>query len=127
MPPQHARAGVTHHRFDLLAPGRLIAMDRALDADGLLHPKLASLQPDGGIIQKLPALRAKSGLGIVMALAVTVNHRRNRLPFPGKPLAGKARAGGPAFFRRWPQARRFAGFHTGHRHRHLRTQAAELL
>src|ERR1039458_1307104 len=92
MPPQHARAGITHHRLDLFTPRALIAMDRALDADGLLHPKPAPLQPDGSIIQKPLTLRAKSRLGIMMALAVTADHRCNRLPFPGQPLAGKVRS-----------------------------------
>jgi hypothetical protein len=114
MPPQHARAGITHHGFDLFTPGRLIAMDRAFGADGFLDPKPAALQPDGGIIQKFPALRAKRRPGRVMVPAITLDHRHERLPFPGQSLIGKARAGCPAFFRRWPQARGFSGFHAVH-------------
>jgi hypothetical protein len=114
VPPQHARPGITHHRFDLFAPGALITMDRAFHADGLLHPKPAALQPDGSIIQKPLAFRAKGGLGIVMALAVTTDHRCNRLPLPGKPLAGKAGAAHRACFPRWPRASGFDAVHTIH-------------
>ena len=92
MLPQHARTGVTHHRSDLFAPDVLIAMDRTLGTDGLLRPKPAALEPDGSIIQKLPALRAKGGVDMVMALAVTADHGGNCLAFPGKTPAGGAPA-----------------------------------
>ena len=92
MPPEHARTGITHHRSDLLAPGGLIAMHRTLDANGLRQPKPAALQPHGGIIQQTLALGAKRCAGAVMVPAITAHHGRNRLPFPGQTLAGKARA-----------------------------------
>ena len=38
MPPQHARAGITHHHLDLLAPGALIAMDWHLTQTGFSTP-----------------------------------------------------------------------------------------
>jgi hypothetical protein len=72
---------------------------------------LAALQPDGSIVQKLAALRAKGRVDMVMALAVTTNHHRNRLSFPGQTLGDKALAASFAFFRRWPQAKGFGGFH----------------
>jgi hypothetical protein len=111
MLPQHARTGVTHHRSDLFAPNALIAMDRTFGTDGLLHSKSAALQPEGSIIQKLPALRAQSRAGMVMALAVTADHSGNGLAFPGKTLAGRASAAGFAVCRHWPQVKGFGGFH----------------
>ena len=111
MLPQHARTGVTHHGSDLLAPDALIAMDRALGTDGLVRPKPAVLQPEGGIVQKLPALQAKGRVGIVMAFAVTADHGGNCFPFPGKTLAGRASAAWFALCNHWPQVKGFGGFH----------------
>jgi hypothetical protein len=90
--PQHARTGVTHHRFDLFTPDALIAMDRALGTDGFVRTKPAALEPDGSIIEKLPALRAKGRVNMVMAFTVTADHGGNCLAFPGKPSAGRASA-----------------------------------
>jgi len=125
MPPEHARAGIAHHRLDLRAPFGLVAMDRALGTDGFLRSESTPLQPDGGVIQQVPALRAKSTVGMMMALAVTANHRRQGLPFPGQPLAGNAPANGLAFVRGWPQVRRFDGFHNCHHHRQFRSGPAK--
>jgi hypothetical protein len=111
MLPQHARTGVTHHRSDLFALETLITMDWTLGAGGLVRPKPTALQPDGSIIQKLPALRTKGRVGMVMAFAVIANHRCKRLPFPDKTRANKATAGCFAFFRHWPQAKGFSSFH----------------
>jgi hypothetical protein len=76
MPPQHARAGITHHRSDLLAPGTLIAVNRTLGAKGFSGPKPAALQPGGGIIQQPLTLRAKRRPGSMMDVAVTANAMR---------------------------------------------------
>jgi hypothetical protein len=86
-------------------------MDWTFGTDGLVHPKPTALQPDGSIIQKVPALRAKGRIGTVMAFAVIANHRCNRLPFPGKTRADKATAACFAFYRHWPQAKGFSSFH----------------
>ena len=111
MLPQHARTSITHHRSDLFAPEALIAVDRALGTHGLLCPKPATLQPKDGIIQKLPALRAKGRVGMVMAFAVATDHRLNCLAFPEKALAGGAPAAWFAFCRHWPQVKGLGGFH----------------
>ena len=109
--PQHTRTGVTHHGFDLFTPDALIAMDRALGTDGFVRPKPAALEPDGSIIEKLPALLAKGRVGVVMAFAVTADHRGNGPAFPGKPLAGRASAAWFALGNHWPQVKGFGGFH----------------
>src|ERR1035441_1040001 len=125
VPPQHARPRVTHHGFDLFAPRRLIAMDRALHADGLLRPEPAPLQSEGSIIQKPLTLPARGLPGVVMALAVTANHRGNRLEFASQALVGKASAASLAFFRPWPRASRFDGLHISHRQRYHCPEAGE--
>ena len=109
--PQHTRTGVTHHGFDLFTPDALIAMDRALGTDGFVRPKPAALEPDGSIIEKLPALRAKGGVNMVMAFAVTADHGGNGPAFPGKPLAGRASAAWFALCHQWPQVNGLGGFH----------------
>ena len=86
MLPKHARTGVTHHRSDLFAPGGLITVDRAFDTNGLLQPKTAAVEPHGGIIQQLLALRTKGWPGRVMIPAINGDHRRNGLPFPDQTL-----------------------------------------
>ncbi len=111
MLPQHARTGITHHLLDLLAPDALITVDRALGTHGLFRPKPAALKPEGSIIQKLPTLRAKGGVDMVMALAVTADHGGNCLAFPGKKPAGGAPAAWFAFCRHWPQVKGLGGFH----------------
>jgi hypothetical protein len=108
---QHARTGVAHHRFDLFTPDALIAMDRALGTDGLVRPKPAAFEPDGSIIQKLPALRAKGRVGMVMPFAVTADHGGNGPAFPGKAFAGRASAAWFALGNHWPQVKGFGGFH----------------
>jgi hypothetical protein len=109
--PQHTRTGVTHHDFDLFTPDALIAMDRTLGTDGLVHPKPAALEPDGSVFQKLPALRAKGRVDMVMAFAITADHGGNCFPFPGKTLAGRASDACFALCHHWPQVNGFGGFH----------------
>lgn len=109
--PQHTRTGVTHHGFDLFTPNALIAMNRTLRTDGLVGPKPAALEPDGSIIEKLPALRAKGRVNMVMAFAVTADHRGNGPAFPGKPLAGRASTASFALCRHWSHFKGFGGSH----------------
>ena len=115
MLPEHARAGVTHDYSDLLPPGGLIAMHGTFDTNRLFRAEVAALQPDAGIILQASALGAKRCPRGVMATAVTANHRRNRLPFPGKTLVGKARAGCLAWLDCRAQSRGPDGLWTGHR------------
>jgi hypothetical protein len=56
----------------------------------------------------------------VLVPAVTGDHRRNCLPFPGKTLAGKVQVDCPAFFRRWSLTRGFARSASNHRRRQFR-------
>jgi hypothetical protein len=60
-----------------------------------------------------------------MALAVTANHRGNRLEFASQALVGKASAASLAFFRHWPRASRFDGLHISHRQRYHCPEAGE--
>jgi hypothetical protein len=124
--PQHARTGVTHHCSDLFAPNALIAMDRTLGTHGLVRTKPAALEADGSIIQKLPALRAKGRVNMVMAFAIAANHGGNCSAFAGKALAGRALSAWIALCRHWPQVKGIGDFHIiqSTRASHTRTQAS---
>ena len=100
---QHARTSVPHDRSDLFAPEVLIAMDGTLGTDGLLCAESAALEPEGGIIQKLPALRAKAGTDLVVAPAVTADHCGHGLEFPGETLGDRSSAASAARFILWPE------------------------
>jgi hypothetical protein len=115
MLPEHTRAGVTHNRSNLLPSGTLITVHRAFDASRLLGAEVAALQPKGSIIPQPLAFGAKRFSRGVMATAIAPNHRHNRLPFPGKTLAGKAWVDCLAVFRRWLHGTGLNGFYTGHR------------
>jgi len=109
--PEHAGTGITHNRSNLLAPDALIAMDGAPGADGFVRPKPAAIQPNGGIIQELPALRAKGGADMVMGLTVTADHGGHGLVFTGETLAEGAPGACFALFRHWPQVKGAGRFH----------------
>jgi len=51
MPPEHARSGVTHDDFDLLAPVTLIAMHRAIRAGRLFGAEPATVQTQCCVIE----------------------------------------------------------------------------
>ena len=72
----HARAGVAHHGADLLPPGGLVAVDRALGAGGLVLLERALRQPQAGVAQQLGAVGAQHrATRAVLALAVDADHR----------------------------------------------------
>jgi hypothetical protein len=48
---------------------------------------------------------------MVMAFAVTTDHRGHCPAFPGKPFAGRPSAAWFAFCRHWPQVKGLGGFH----------------
>ena len=125
MPPEHARAGIAHHRPDLFAPGWLIAVNRALVTNGFLGSKPAALQSDGGIIQQPLAFRAECRPRAMMVSAITLHHRRDRLPLPSQTLAGEARAGGPAFLRGGLQPSAFHAFNSVHRRCQVRPKPSD--
>jgi hypothetical protein len=114
MPPHHARAGIPHHGPHLFASGGLVAMDRAFGADRLLQPKAAPIEPDGGIIQQPLTLGTQRRVGGVLAPAVTGDHRRDGLPFPGQALARESHGDCPAAILRRPRTRGFDWFRINH-------------
>lgn len=86
MPPEDARAGVAHQGFDLFAPLRLIAMNRAFDAGRLVLLKRTFLQPRRRVIQQLATFRAQFNGGTMHPAAVADDHRRHGLAFPFQPF-----------------------------------------
>ncbi len=65
VPEHHPRAGVAHHRPDLLAANRLVAVHRAFGAGGLVLLERALLQPRTGVGEQLGtvgAQRRRSGV-----------------------------------------------------------------
>lgn len=112
--PQHTRACIAHYCPDLFPPRALIAMNRAFDTNRFRQPKTAALQPDTRIIQQPLALRTKRQPGCVMVPAITGDHRRDGLPFPGETLGCKVRRGCPGSIRRRPRRSGFDWRHCGH-------------
>ena len=81
---EHARSGVAHHGFHLIATRALIAMNRAIGACGFFRTEAAALQPEPGVSEESFAFVAATDL--VMCAAIDPNHRRHGFPFTGKPL-----------------------------------------
>ena len=79
MPEHHARAGVAHHRADLLAACRFVAVHRALGAGGLVLLERALLQPHAGVREQLGAVGTECLRRIfrrpVLVAAVHADHR----------------------------------------------------
>ena len=78
MAPDQARAGIAHQRLDLLAPLRLVAVDRAPGTGGLAFLKGAPLQPPRGVVEQLLAFRAQSAMASVHATALADDHGFDR-------------------------------------------------
>lgn len=75
MPPEHARACITHDISHPLTVIALVTVNRALDAGGLLRPEPAPGQPEPGVIQERLALGAEVRLGSPMVIqAITRYH-----------------------------------------------------
>ena len=85
--PHHARTGVTHDDAGLLAAVALVAMHRTIGARRFCLAKPAAFQPHFGVIQKLPAFRAKTFRRMMVAAAINPHHRRHSFPFARQPPA----------------------------------------
>jgi hypothetical protein len=70
----HARAGVTHHLFDLRPHRRLVAVDRALGTRGLVGAERAAVQPAKGLAEQFLALAAERTGRPVMGPTVNPGH-----------------------------------------------------
>ena len=91
MPPNHARSGVTHHGFDLVATRALVTMDGTTGAGRLLRSKPTPLQARARVIQELPALRTRRRSVVVVTEAVKLDHGGHGFPFPTQPAIFEAR------------------------------------
>jgi hypothetical protein len=89
MAPEHPRTRVAHHGFYLLPAVVLVAMDRTFRASWFSGPKPTAFKPDGGVIEKPLALRAKAIGRPMTAAAVTRDHQVQRLPLSRQSLAGE--------------------------------------
>jgi hypothetical protein len=78
--PQHPRAGVAHDHLYAAAQCRLIAVDRAGGAAGLVGPKRAAVQPAESVFEQFLAVRAKrpGGTGRVVRATVEGEHGSQR-------------------------------------------------
>jgi hypothetical protein len=95
MLPKHARSGISHHALNLLTPGRLVAVDRAIRAGRFHFSEPATFQADGCIIQQRLALGTQSvGRGVVVS-AIALDHRGQGPPFPGEPSVDARPVHGP--------------------------------
>jgi hypothetical protein len=79
--PHHARPGITHYGAGLFAAIALVAMHGTVGARRLFLSEAATFQPHFGVIQKLPAFRAKTFRRMMMVAAINLHHRRHRFPF----------------------------------------------
>ena len=73
MPDQHARSGKAHDLAHLLAQGRLVAVDRAAGAGGLIRMVGAAVDALGGVGEQCLAFRAQGGRAMMCA-AVELEH-----------------------------------------------------
>ena len=85
MPPEHARAGVTHDRFDLFPDVRLVAVDRAFGAGRFGFCERAALQAHCGIVKQSAAFGAQGCPRTMHAPAVADDHGFDRLAFSLQP------------------------------------------
>src|SRR5690242_12656714 len=81
MAPEYSRAGVAHHRFDLLTPFFLIAVNGAFGASWFLNPEPAMFQSLGGISKQCGTVRTKSRRIGVMRMTVVPHHVLDGPPF----------------------------------------------
>lgn len=79
--PEYSRAGIAHHRFDLLAPFLLIAMNRAFGASWFLNPEPAMFQSLGRIGKQCGTIRTKSRSIGVMGMTEVPHHVLDGPPF----------------------------------------------
>lgn len=79
--PHHARPGMAHYHAGLFAAVALVAMHRTVGARRLFRAETAALQPHAGVVQELPAFRAKTFRRMMVVAAIYPHHRRHRFPF----------------------------------------------
>jgi hypothetical protein len=71
---QHARPGIAHHDFYLLAHVWFVAVDGTVGASGLIWAERAALEAGHCVVQQCLALRAQVLQAAVLCPAVQVNH-----------------------------------------------------
>lgn len=89
MAPQHARAGVTHDRFHLIAPEFLVTVDWTRRAGWFLRSKTAAIQAHGRVILELLAIDAKRVAAGMLATTVNADHQSHGAPFTREPRRSK--------------------------------------
>jgi hypothetical protein len=82
--PEHARAGPAHDPADLVAPGRGVAVDRAVETGRLAFPVGAAVEAPGGVLGECVAVGTQSPATMV-GPAEEADHRLH-----GAALAGQA-------------------------------------
>ncbi len=81
VPPQHPRTGKPHHRPGSIALRRLVAMDRAAGAGGLLLAEGTAFEPLPSIVEQFGALGAEFASAAVMPTAIDADHCEDRPKF----------------------------------------------
>jgi len=91
MAPNHSGTGISHHHFNLLAVGRLVAMDWAFGTIGFLLLEPTTRETNPRVVKELLAGWTNVGPQAVLALTITGHHRLHRLPLASEPPLELAR------------------------------------
>ena len=87
VPEQHPRTGIPHDHPGTRSLPRLVTVDRAVGAGGLIGAVRAFFEPCVGVVEEFLAIRAQNRMRMLVArIAVNLDHLRHRMPFPAEAI-----------------------------------------